>query len=405
MIQEISELLKLSLEINMKRFVKILCLLLIVSISAFGQVTQTDEEVIARNGYQNNNRKQKKLIRQEYMHEVGITNFSKRNPDTNSRGLRIGVYSATHFLFGIWAEGAFTQPFSISSNILTPSFGGSYGAGICFDFQRYYFRAQLGLGYRVQHLSAHIQDIIIKDDNVTDAWGYPYHLKYDFHNRVDHGTQHSIQIPLLFGSGIGSFYALGGAKIQVNTSTQATTKAECTTTATYDQFLGVFEEMDNHGLRKNVPINYTNTIEPWTIIDLLASLEAGWEYAGGIRTPGTTKYKPASSKDNAPEWRMRLAVYCDINCLHWVEKSTKVDINDLPNYLVEIPQTTKWDISTFKMNNLLYSNTKIPGYSDFSVGVKLTMCFGFYVNSRCVQCNPSDWLLYKLHGKPPKPRK
>ena len=98
------------------------------------------------------------------MHEVGITNYAKRKPDNNRNGLRVGTYSATHFLFGIWMEGAYAQPFSISDNILTPSLGSSYGGGICFDFQRYYFRAQLGVGYRLQNLSAYVQDFIRKDD-------------------------------------------------------------------------------------------------------------------------------------------------------------------------------------------------------------------------------------------------
>lgn len=389
----------------MKQIIQILLLLLLVYLPSYGQETQTDEEVIASNGYQNNNKRQKKLIRQEYMHEVGITNYARRNPDNNRNGLRIGTYSATHFLLGVWTEGAFTQPFSISNTIFTPSFGGSYGAGICFDFQRYYFRAQLGLGYRVQHLSAYVQDFIRKDDNVTDSWGYSYHLKYNFYDRTDQGVQHCLQIPILVGSGIGQFYALGGGKIQVNTYTQAFSKAQCTTTATYDQFLGVFEEMDNHGLRKDVLFESKNTIEPWSVVDLLASIELGWEHASGMRTPGSTKYKPISNKDNVPEWRLRLALFCDINCLHLVKGASKVDMQQLQNHLVEIPSETKWDISTFKMNNVLFSNTKIPGYSNFSIGVKLTLCFGFYVNSRCVQCTPSDWLLYKLHGKPPKPRK
>ena len=388
----------------MKRLVQIL-LLLLICISSYGQEPKEDEGLIASNGYQNNNKRQKRLVRQEYMHEVGITNYAKRKPDNNRNGLRVGTYSATHFLFGIWMEGAYAQPFSISDNILTPSLGSSYGGGICFDFQRYYFRAQLGVGYRLQNLSAYVQDFIRKDDNVTDSWGYPYHLKYDFHDRIDQGIQHSLQIPILVGSGIRQFYALGGGKIHLNTYTQTFSKAQCTTTATYDQFLGVFEEMDNHGLRKDVPFENTNTIEPWTVVDLLASIELGWESASGIRTPGTTKYKPISNKDNVPEWRLRLAVFCDVNCLHFVKGSSKVDIQDLPNYLVEIPAETKWDVSTFKMNNILYSNAKISGYSNFSIGVKLTLCFGFYVNSRCIQCTPSDWLLYKLHGKPPRPQK
>jgi hypothetical protein len=58
-------------------------------------------------------------------------------------------------------------------------------------------------------------------------------------------------------------------------------------------------------------------------------------------------------------------------------------------YLVTIPEESKWDFSTFKLNNAMFSTNGMPGRSDFVVGVKLTFCVGFY-QQVCVKCKADE---------------
>ena len=57
--------------------------------------------------------------------------------------------------------------------------------------------------------------------------------------------------------------------------------------------------------------------------------------------------------------------------------------------LVDIPAESKWDFSTFRMNNTLFSTNGIPGRSDFVVGLKLTFCIGFY-SQKCPPCKADE---------------
>jgi hypothetical protein len=71
-------------------------------------------------------------------------------------------------------------------------------------------------------------------------------------------------------------------------------------------------------------------------------------------------------------------------------KGQSMQNNTYPEqYLVDIPEESKWDFSTFRMNNTLFSTNGIPGRSDFVVGVKLTFCIGFY-DQKCRICNTDE---------------
>jgi hypothetical protein len=234
-------------------------------------------------------------------------------------------------------------------------------------------------------LAAKVRDLTITDHNVTDAWGYKYHLRYDFRDRVDEGINQTLQIPLMVGAGVDMIYGLAGFKFQMNHITRSTSTAIATTTATYDQFLGVFEEMDHHGLRKDVPVTYKEQSEPWTIFDLYGSLEVGLELAGGIQLRGTTKYKPTHAEDRGPEWRARVAGFIELNLWHHMKGQSLKNPHHPEQYLVTIPPESKWDFSTFKLNSTMFSTNGMPGRLDFVVGLKLTFLIGFY-DQVCVPC-------------------
>lgn len=306
----------------------------------------------------------------------GRTNFSDKKKDTN--GLLTGMHSEVLHLFGIYTEGAYSSVLFTNPNMSTMPSGYAYGGGICYEFQYYSFKTQIGVGLQVQDHVAKVYDVTMYDHNVSDAWGYPYHLKYDFRERVDTCRNLHLQIPILFGYGGKNIYGMAGVKLNINAYRDIGIKAIGSTTATYDQFFGTFEEMDNHGLRKDVPIQFASQTIFAKPMSVLASIEVGGEWG--------TKYHPIVSRmrlktseelQKPLQWRIRVAAFCDFGI-------TTARMRPSANELVTIPQNSKWDFCTYKMNHVL--SVKQPFCSDFYVGIKVTAFIGFLRYVQCVLC-------------------
>lgn len=348
-----------------------------------------DEVMEPHKGRKISNTEEVRRIRQEYMHEVGITNYSKKKTHYKT-GVRTGLNSLTHHLFGVYTNLAFNSIPHTSEAFSLPM-GNSYGVGFCYELQRYLTRFQIGFGYNQRSLYAHVGDITLFDDMVSDAWGYPYQLRYDFQNRSDYYLNKSIQVPILMGAGTNHFYAMAGVKLKWNFLHHFEVSAIGSTSAIYEQFLGNFVEMDNHGLRKNVPINYVDEFkENFVDFNVAGTFEMGAEFEGNLRAAGSSRYVSyrKSIFDRKPEWRLRIATYCDIGFFRFRPQKYYS--------LVDIPSDTKWDFCTYKLNHVLYSQLthSIP-LVDISVGIKFTALFGWYINSTCKQCS-SDRIMKKI---------
>ena len=305
----------------------------------------------------------------------GGTNFTKE--DRN--GLLTGTHSLMRHMFGVYTEGAFSTMLFYDSDACRLPIGHAYGGGVCYDLQRYYFKMQVGLGIRIQDMTTHVNDFTIYDDQVSDALGYPYRLKYDFIHRTDHFRKMHFQLPLLFGTGDKNLYALAGIKLDLTAYKDIKISSFASTSAVYDQFLGNFVEMDNHGLRKHVPITTTlhQPIKPFDW-DLLASIEFGAEW-GTEYNPIISRYRPASKPIRESEWRVRIAAFCDLGLL-----STR----NFENELVYIPSDYKWDFNRFQQNHVLYTRVSHkPSYPlNFYAGIKVTFFIGFIDYVYCVLC-------------------
>ena len=313
----------------------------------------------------------------------GGTNFSDKKQDHN--GLLTGTHSAVYNLFGFYTYGAYSTHLFTNSNICSMPIGHSYGGGFCYEFQYYYLKLQAGLGIRFQQLETSVHDFTLDDSNVTDAWGYPYTLHYDFVNRTDYYKNVQFEMPLLVGSGDKNFYAMAGLKLTLNTISTTKINAIGSTTANYDQFLGKFEEMDNHGLRKNVDINYSSSrlFEKPFFFDLKASIEVGGEI-GTKYQPPVSRYRNSREPDKELQWRIRLAAFCDLSLL-------PLQLDNSTKDLVNIPQETKWDFCTFKMNYIHSINQSYNAHlRDFYAGVKLTVFLGSLSYITCIICNEAQ---------------
>ena len=307
----------------------------------------------------------------------GGTNFSDRKKDRN--GLLTGVHSEVLHLFGVYTEGAYSSVLFTNPDMNAMPSGYGYGGGFCYEFQYYSFKTQIGLGFRMQDHVTPVYDMSVYDHQVSDAWGYPYHLKYDFRDRVDTCKNVHVQVPVLFGYGDKNVYAMAGVKLNFNVYRYTGISAIGSTTATYDQFLGTFEEMDNHGLRKDVPMYVVSQTAFANQLSVLASIEIGGEWG--------TKYHPVISRMRLRtseelqknfNWRIRVAAFCDIGV-------TSARWQPAANELVTIPVGSKWDFDAFKMNHVLSVNQ--PFCSDFYVGVKLTAFIGYVPYIKCVLCH------------------
>ena len=160
----------------MKRILYILILLACFCAPILAQETDSEQETISREMFPRNGRL-RSIVRQEILYRSGLRNYSRLHPDYRNNGMPIGIYSAMHYLFGIWGDGGFSMPFSLTDGMLQGECGSAHTVGLSFDVQNRFIKAQIGLGYRRQTLSAGVQALTMYDHDVKDAWGYQYHLR------------------------------------------------------------------------------------------------------------------------------------------------------------------------------------------------------------------------------------
>lgn len=315
----------------------------------------------------------------EYLLGGGGTNYSNRKPDRN--GLLTGTYSYVHHLFGFYINGGYS---AFLSNVPFESFkpgGSGMGLGLCYEFQYFYFKLNLGAGLAYQHVTNTLSDTTFFDNTVYDARGYNYQLQYDFYKRKDHALSVHGQVPILAGLGYNHFYFLAGVKLDY-TMKWGYTRVEMygTTSGRYEQYLGYFVEMDNHGLRKNVPVKRENDYLKLKI-DVLASFEIGTEWGNDMLH--RSKYRPANRGQKKLEYRVRVAAFADYGLLNIMPRTQEK--------LIYIPDGYKWDFPEYQAKHV-FSTADASGFSlhNLYAGIKLTVLFGWYIDHLCVLCGPHD---------------
>ncbi len=326
----------------------------------------------------------------------GGSNFStKRSKDLiDNNGLRTGQYTGEHHLVGAYFESgysAFVSP--CRHTFITPG-GYSVGGGFAYEYQLNAFLLQIGLGITLQDVKTSVADTTFTKYHTADAWTnsmyhrygdwnnrldtFYYDLQYDFYDRQDRSRMVYAQIPVLLGQQIvgrrGVGYYLAGVKLGYALQGKTSVKATGTTTGHYDRYIGTFHEMDNHGFRKDVPIEREGKRLDIKF-DLMAHAEVGYEY--GIYSP-TKGWRGASAR-RPFDLRLRVAAYCDFSILSINPKT------DFP--MVVAPDESRWDFPTFRLSHV-YSTNEIASLPlrNMFVGVKLTALFGVKQKEKCVLC-------------------
>lgn len=303
----------------------------------------------------------------------GGTNYSKLRKDRN--GLYRSIYNGSHVFWGAWCDGAFSSIYNNFKGYQSPVWGSGYSCGLLVEYQKDIFRVQGGGGFRWQEMSGNVMDTTFVNPHVFDSQGYLCTLQYDFYNRNDQAKTTYFDIPISLGVGFYNFYANVGVKFEVPLAGRQRVRANVTTTSTYDQFIGNFEEMDNHGLRKDVPIDYKNNELVFKkSLNTLLSAEIGYEWA--FNTGYVGGY---NAKNKHFEERLRVALFGEYGFA-----------NVLPNSsfpLVYIPEDYKWDVPKYEMNHILTTEAAKGFWAhNYYAGIRIIFLIGIKTSTKCVLC-------------------
>lgn len=301
----------------------------------------------------------------------GGTNYSNRRVD--QYGLRTGLRSSIHHLFGIYGFGGYSTQFNSLQDQCALPIGDGFGGGLVYEYQHYFFKLQLGAGVSYQYTNTKVKDYTVFNHDLTDARGYPYHLRYDLEERADQMRALNLQFPIMAGANIGHYcYFLVGVKPTLNLLGSTSVHLLTTTSGTYNQYLGHFVEMDNHGMRKRVPQERTGAkleLRP----DILFSGEFGAEW--GV-TASRSRYRPSNNRHD--EWRFRVAAFFDIGMLNTMPQTEQS--------LFSISPTMPYDFETFEYHHLFSTDPKASLHA-FYAGIRITILVGWYIDRQCRLCS------------------
>ena len=298
-------------------------------------------------------------------------------------GLHASQYVGAHHLLGFSVEGAWS---AFTNNMpgvsITPG-GEAVGFHFVYEYQYSGLLIQTGLGVNVQQVYNNVCDTDIYHYGIHDTWnGIEYAditLKHEFRERRDRSRNLYGQIPLYVGqymfSSHGVGYWLGG--FHVNYAFLGNTKQTLigSTKARYEQFLGVWHEMDNHGYRKDVPIEREGDRLKLRL-DVMFHGEAGYECT--TFTNGRNyRVRPGDRLD----CRIRFAAFAEYGLLNICPRTN--------NALYDIPTETLYDFPTYRMDHV-FSTTDAKKYwvRNLYVGVRLTVLFGLPWKEHCILCDP-----------------
>ena len=293
----------------------------------------------------------------------------------NASGLRTTAYDGVHHLVGLHVDGGYSLMYGNMPAMFNSPGGYTGGFGLDYCYTGRGLILQTGLGVRWQDGRNRFANDSLIVDPAKDSEGVNFRLKYDFTNRIDRSQNIYVQVPLLAGMYFYSFYFLAGLKLNAQVAGWTQTDVLVSTTATYDRYIGVWEEMDNHGIRKEVEeIRDEDALK--LKFDVMATAEIGYEWAFG--NYGKKGYKKQSAKD----YRLRLSAFLECGLLD-ISPNTK-------NSAYTIPAATPYDFSTFGFKHML-STADAANYHfrNFFTGIRLSFFFfGYQSTEKCILCGP-----------------
>lgn len=306
--------------------------------------------------------------------------FSTRDVENKTDvlfGLHASQYSGTHHLVGFSVEGGWSTFLTDMPNTRFTPKGGEGGLHFVYEYQYSGLLLQTGLGLAYQRVLTNVDDATIYHAGMQDG-NQTFTLKHFFTERQDMAQQLYGRVPLYIGHyffgehGIGYFLAGAQAGYAFWGSTHQ--KAVGTTTGLYERYVGIWEEMDNHGFRKDVPLERTGKALQlkW---DILAHFEVGYEY--NTRQAGKNyRTRPSDRLDG----RLRFALYADFGILSIMPSAS--------GELYTIPTATIYDFPTYGMDHVFATKDNAPYWlRNLSAGIRISFLIGFKPEEHCILCN------------------
>jgi len=316
---------------------------------------------------------------------AGLSGFSNKdlgNATDVLLGLHASQYTGTHHMVGVSLEGGWSTFVSSMPTAKATPGGGAIGLHLLYELQYSGLLFQTGLGVNYQRVFTNNADTAIYHPGLW-ASNPPrqYTLRHQFTERQDMSQQIYVQLPLYAGhyilSPLGIGYFLAG--IQVNYALWGNTRQSMlgTTSGLYEAYVGVWQQMPNHGFREKVPIERKGDRLKLQF-DLLAHVEMGYEYTSA---QSTYKYRYKHRKGEMLDVRMRFAGFAEFGILDISPKTDKIYYG--------IPDATLFDFSTYEMEHVFATKDASKFWlRNLSIGIRFTVLFGFEGKERCILCDP-----------------
>ena len=319
------------------------------------------------------------------------------------------MYDGAHHLVGFSVEGGWSSYLTLLKGKqqfpITPG-GAAASAKFVYEYQfgRLFFQTGLGLGYH--RIATSVADsVTVKNMNMIDPFdNAKFGIKLNFYDRTDISEQYFAQLPINFGyylvgkGGIG--YIMLGAQINYAIPVLGgnTIKATGTSSALFEDYIGVFEEMDNHGFRKDVPMEYKSNKPINTNIDVAGHIEGGYEF----NTFQAIREYRINRSDNT-DCRIRFSAFADISMRNLNPKLNKPfyvllkGATEEENYTEEQVEAETdpgklnalYEFSSFEMNHV-FETSRVSNYwiGNLTVGVRFTVLFSMQAKEHCILCDP-----------------
>lgn len=301
------------------------------------------------------------------------SNYKKPKFKVNNAGLYTDQYDGVHHLVGIQVDGAYSTFFHAREVATNAPGGYSVGAAFQYAYVNGTFLVQTGVGVRFQDVKNRVFDQKYMRESF-DVVGAVNQMTYDFTQRTDEMRELYVQVPLFVGGYIRGFYLLGGPKLSIPVWGNTKLDLLTTSTATYKGYIGTMQEMDNHGIRREVPLtpDQRNREALKLRLDLMGVFEFGYELA--FSNKGGQTYH----RTNMVDQRLRIGAFAEIGILN-VAPRTEQPLN-------EVPETAPYDFQDFQYNHV-YSTGMISSLHNFYAGLRLTYIFsGIQTSEKCLLC-------------------
>lgn len=300
-------------------------------------------------------------------------NYKKETQKVNKSGLYTDQYDGVHHLLGIQVDVGYST-FLTSSHVMQSAPGGyTTGASLQYAYLNGVFFLQTGVGVRWQDVKNKVTDQSVQRD-AYDATGTLAHMTYDFVNRVDQSRAMYVQVPFSIGAYIHGFYGSIGAKFTMPLLGATHLSLTASSTAKYDGFIGPLEEMDNHGIRKDVPLTPDQQKgERLNMgIDVTGMVDIGYELAF------SNKGLPGYRERNMMDQRLRIGLFAEIGIMN-IAPRTNLSLN-------EVPEASPYDFQTFQYNHVASTKSVISMHNLFA-GLRVTyFFFGYQSKEKCLLC-------------------